>query len=614
MTATVNQIIAGNSGLTATQVTSFFDSGYSAALVFDSMTDFNFTVGIATSVTYSAGTITVTMGSAHLMPVGQTFNFWNRSYTSINAAQTLVVASVVSSTVFTATLLPGNYSDLAASLTGTSYVVPFNSKCSKSWLNWLNARGGQRISILRNDAQSGDTSTQFLTRLPALIQQWRADGVNLIVGQMVGVNDIVIDTITQTNDTERLFTNLLSIFDTIRLAGFKMLIGTVSPVYTGEPRAQRSIMILVQAMNNWLWQYAQKYASQITVIDSYSAIVDPTNTIGLAKAGVLAAADKIHYTNAGGFFVASAEQAKFNAAFPTIRSTLPNSALDAQAQSILSSPTGSAASNVVTISAAGANIEQGQEIFIRGATGSYTPLNGRQLATNSGGSTFTISCVVPNGAVTGTLVISPSRQLMPDPLMLTTGGTAPSGGITGATGDVPGQWNARGVAGTVTGVASIVADSEGFGSASRISVTAATADARVGWAFKNSVGTLENKMVPGRTYIFEAKLVIGSSNWAQTPISEVQFELNIGANSTETWRLCDLNQYENVTPLIASGTATETLHLKSAPITVPLGATLQSAQATIGLRWQAIQSAGTLTMDLSRVAFRDVTPDEGPVL
>ena len=197
--------------------------------------------------------------------------------------------------------------------------------------------------------------------------------------------------------------------------------------------------------------------------------------------------------------------------------------------------------------------------------------------------------------------------------MLTTGGTAPSGGITGATGDVPGQWNARGVAGTVTGVASIVADSEGFGSASRITVTAATADARVGWAFKNSVGTLENKMLPGRTYVFEAKLVIGSSNWAQTPISEVQFELNIGANSTETWRFCDLNQYENVIPLIASGAATETLHLKSAPITVPLGATLQSAQATIGLRWQAIQSAGTLTMDLSLPAFRDVTMD-GPVM
>lgn len=600
----------GSNMLSAALAAALVAGGYRCALAFDSMTDFNFTVAIASSVAYAGGVITATMGSAHLMPVGQKFNFWNRSYTSINAVQTLTVASVVSSTVFTATLNAGNYSDLAATLTGTSYVVPFNSKCSKSWLNWLNARGGQRVSIVRNDAQSGDTTTQFLARLPALIQAWRTDGISLVVGQMVGVNDITIDTITQTNNTDRIFTNLLSIFDMIRLAGFKMLVGTITPVLTGEPgRAQRSIMVLVTAMNNWLWQYAQRYADQITVIDGYPAIVDPTNTVGLARSGVLAAADKIHYSNAGGYAVAAAEQAKFNAALPVVRTTLPRSAADSQAQTILSSPTGVAASGVVTISAAGANIEQGQELFVRGATGAYTPLNGRQVSSNSGGGSFTIACAVPDGAVAGTLVISPSRQLMPDPLMLTTGGTAPSGGITGSTGDVPGQWNARGVAGTVTGVASIVADSEGFGSASRITVTAATADARVGWAFKNSVGTLENKMVPGRTYVFEAKLVIGSSNWAQTPISEVQFELNIGANSTETWRFCDLNQYENVIPLIAAGAATETLHLKSAPITVPLGATFQSAQATIGLRWQAIQSAGTLTMDLSLPAFRDVTND-----
>lgn len=601
----------GGNLLSASQVAALFAGGYRCALAFDSMTDFNFTVANASSVTYAGGVITVTMGSAHLMPVGQKFNFWNRSYTSINAVQTLTVASVTSSTVFTATLNAGTYSDLAATLTGTSYVVPFNSKCSKSWLTWLNARGNQRVDIVRNDAQSGDTSTQFLARLPALITAWQADGVNLVVGQMVGVNDIVIDTATQTNDTALIFTNLRTIFDTIRLAGFKMLVGTITPVTSGEARAQRSIMMLVQTMNNWLWNYAQRYADQITVIDGYPQIVSPTDTLGLARSGVLAAADKIHFTSQGAYAIAAAEQSKFNAALPVYRSTLPTSALDSQAQSILSSPTGVASGGVVTISAVAAYVEEGQEVFVRGATGSYLPLNGRQVsASTTASGTFTIACNVPDGTVAGTLVISPSRQLMADPLMLTTGGTAPSGGIAGATGDVPGQWNAKGIAGTVTGVASIVADSEGFGNASRISVTAASAvDARVGWTFKNSVGTLETKMLPGRTYVFEAKLVLGSTNWAQTPVSEVQFELNITANTTETWRMCDLNQYENVIPLIASGTASETLHLKTAPLTVAAGATLSAAQATISVRWQAAQAAGTLTMDLSRVAFRDVTND-----
>lgn len=600
--------------LTASQVAALFAGGYRCALAFDSMTDFNFTVANTTAVTYAGGVITVTMGSAHLMPVGQKFNFWHRSYPSLNAVQTLTVASVVSSTVFTAVLgTDRDYSALPATLTTSpnAYVVPFNSKCAKSWLTWLNARANQRVDIVRNDAQSGDTSTQFLARLPALITAWQADGVNLVVGQMVGVNDIIIDTVTFGNDTARIFSNLHTIFDTIRLAGFKMVVGTITPVTSGEARAQRSIMMIARTMNDWLWNYAQRYADQITVIDGYPSIVDPALSTGLARAGVLAAGDKIHFTSQGAYAIAAAEQAKFNAALPVYRSTLPQTALDSQAQTILSSPTGAASGGIVTITAVAAYVEQGQEVFVRGATGSYTPLNGRQVsASTTGSGAFTIACNVPDGAVTGTLTIAPSRQLMPDPLMLTTGGTAPSGGITGATGDVPGQWNAKGIAGTVTGVASIVADSEGFGNASRISVTAASAvDARVGWAFKNSVGTIENKLIPGRTYVFEAKLVLGSTNWALTPISEVQFELNITANTTETWRMCDLNQYENVIPLIASGTASETLHLKTAPMTMAAGATFNAAQATVALRWQAAQGVATLTMDLSRVAFRDVTDD-----
>lgn len=434
----------------------------------------------------------------------------------------------------------------------------------------------------------------------------------MVVGQMVGINDLVYDSIYFSNNSQRLHDNIITILDRIRGGGYRMLISTITPVASGEARAQLRIMAQVQSLNRLLQKYAMKYADRMTLIDAAAIVTDPTNASGLALASYVNATDKIHYSNWGAYKVAVAEQAKVTAAFPVYRSSLPASVIDAQTGSALTSPTGTAASNSITISSANAYVEIGQEVFIRGATGAYAVLNGRQVCTHSAGSgsfVFVSASAVPDGAVTGTLVVTPSRQLLDDPLMQTTGGSLSV--ITGTGADVPGQWIAKqhgGVA--VTGAASIVPDSEGFGNASRISVTAVAAvDGRAGWAFKNSIGTVDTKMIPGRTYQFEAKLVISSSNWAQTPISEVQFELNIGANGTETWRMAALNQYENVAPLLASGTSTETFHLKTPPMTIPLGSTLNSAQCTIGLRWQAAQAAGTLTMDLSRAAFRDVTED-----
>ena len=587
------------------------NAGYRTVLFGDSMTEYNFNVVTPTSVVFDpvTRTITVTVSGGHNLPVGGEFNFWNRSYTSLYSTMRLSVATVVSTTVFTAILPAGTYSDVPASaLSGTNYVVPYAFSCAKSWLSWLNALGGRRFNIVHNGAQSGDTTSEALSRLPSVLAYSPA----LIVMQAPGINDLTYDSLTSRNDVERIISNLKSIFDTIRRAGIPMMVGTITPVASGEARAQKSIMQAVHALNDYIWSYARSYGG-IVIVDCYPYIVDPTDTTGLAIAARVNATDKIHFSNIGGYKIAKGNLAKVVAAFPSVRSTLPTSALESRAATALSSPTGVAASNVVTITAASSYIQKGQEVFIRGATGSYAVLNGRQVALASDGSgsfRFRSSSTVPDGSVAGTLVVAPSRQMFPDPLLQTASGGTTSNGVTGTAAGQLLCSNGAGNTGTLTCAASVAAEANGFGNEQLMTITAAALNDNPRISFKNSIGTVENQMTVGRKYQAECQLRLNSTNWAQTPISEIFYELSIGANSGETWRATALNQFENTAPLESSGTDEIILHLKTAPITIPVGTvSLNSAVADCRIKFQAAQSAGTLIMGVSRIAVRDVTED-----
>lgn len=584
-------------------------SSYRTVLFADSMTDYNYSIQtVAASFNPATLELTITK-SAHSMPTGQSFGLWNRSYPSLDSKKYLTVKSVTSSSVFVCQLPPGSYSDLPnGALTGTTFVVPDSYGGSRSWLQWVNAMTGQRFEIVANCAQSGDTTTQLRGR----IAEPMSYSPEIVVMQMPGVNDLIFDSIGARNNYDTTIDNLKYIFDYFRTRGVRMIVGTITPVAAGEVRAQKSIMIMVQRLNSFLWNYARRYGGML-VVDPYSVIVNPTDTSGLAQSGVLAAADQIHYNNVGAYRVAKAIRAAIAAAFPSQLSTLPVSTLNSQANAAFSSPTAVAASNVITVTAAGSYAEKGQEVFVRGATGSYTGLNGRQLVINTDGSgsfRFRSGVSVPDGSVTGTLVVSPSRQLFPDPLLQTATGGTISNGVTGVAAGQLVVSNTAGNTGTLTAVASVAAASSGYGNEQLVTVTAAALNDQPRIALKNSVGTIENKMVPGRTYVFEALLRINSTSWAATPISEIYFEMNVGANSGETWTAKALNTYEAAIPLESSGSGEILLHMKTSPLTIPSNAvSLDSCQAEARIRYQGTQSSGTLVMGLSQIGVNDVTPD-----
>ena len=611
VTSQINSVTGGIEYLRASDadVRPMRQAGYRTVLFADSMTDYNLSIQ-AVSAAFDPATkrLTVTK-SGHGMPVGQQFGFWNRGYQSVNAKMYLTVLSVTSANVFVAQLPDGDYSDLpTGTLIGQSYAVPDSFGCAKSWLQWVNAMLGQRFNIVANCAQSGDTTAQVLARIDDVL----AYKPQLVIMQMPGVNDLIYDSVGGRNDFAGTVANLTYIFDMFRTRGIRMIVGTITPVATGEVRAQKNIMLMVQRLNQFLWNYSRLHGGML-VVDPYQVVINPTDASGLARPELLAAADFIHYNNVGGYRIAKAIKSAIATAFPSQLSTLPVSTLNSQANAAFTSPTAVAVGNVITVSAVGSYVEAGQEFFVRGATGAYATLNGRQVALStdfSGTFRFASASPVPDGSVTGTLVVSPSRQLFPDPLLqVTTGGTV-SNGVTGTAAGQLIASNAAGNTGTLTAVASVASAASGFGNEQIITVTAAAINDQPRIALKNSVGTIENKIIPGRTYVLEALLRVSSTNWANTPISEIFFEMNIGANGGETWSAKALHTYEAVAPLEASGSSDIVLHLKTNPLTIPSGATsLDSCQCEVRVRYQGAQSIGSLVVGLSQIAVNDVTPD-----
>lgn len=591
----------------------------------DSMGDYNWSVTTTGTASFDPTTnlLSITIGSGHNASLGALVNVWHRSYASLTVMQQLPVYDVVSSTVYRVRLdgAIGAYPDLpngALISSPTLFTVPSWLKASKGWMRWLCALGNQRWRLAINQCQSGDTTAQMLTRIQAARTAFRAAGVNTVVMHGIGVNDLTIDSIGTSNDLQQTWANIVKIFDTFRQDGMRLIISTLTPVATGEARAQKSIMSALQELNRIHWNYARRYGHRVLMLDAYPVIALPTDATGLANGNYVSSADHIHLNNVGAYKIAKAVLAQATAFCPSSRTTLPQSTLDSRANAALASPTGNAAGGVVTITAAASYIQKTQEVFIRGATGSYTGLNGRQvaLATDASGS-FRVYCPgCPDGAVTGTLVVSPSRQLFADPLLLGSTAANVANGATGTTLSALKVSNNSGNTGTMTYAASVVAAADGFGNAQRIRVTAAAVNDRPYVSLNASVGTLDNQMTPGRTYEWEAQVryAVGSA-WANAPLSEIDFEMNIGYTDggvAQTARGSDLVAYDNVAPLFDSSDALSvTLHLRTSAVTIPSTATITSCQIIMSTRFQNTMSTDTLDIEWSRLACRDVTQD-GP--
>jgi len=512
---------------------------------------------------------------------------------------------VVDANTYTVTLTD-KPSDLpSGALSGTVFLRHESRRPTESWVNLVQMRNGQPLNIVQNAAQSGDTSTGCLGRLARDVLAYSPQ---LVLMQCPGVNDESASNGALPESTT--LTALQSIFDQILAAGAALIVLTITPVASGEARGTLAIMERVRRKNRWIKAYA-KGKRNMRVVDAYAAIVNPADTTGLAQTALLKTADQIHYTIPGGLVIAKLVEPVIQRMFPELAAgvtSLPATAIDSFTTSAQTMTSGAASGGVVTMTKTAHGYRVGEEIRVKGAT--QTGANGVfTIASVPSSSTFTYSAVA-DGSLTGTILVSRSRNLFPNPLLLTATGGTTANGATGTVADNLSVTNAAGNTGTLTYAASVAAASHGYGNEQLIAITAAAAGDRPRFAFENSTGgsaTIANDLIPGRTYRLEALLRIASNSWADTPVTELYADLVITDSVTSLdYRVSALENFAGLTGVSIAEDLT--LYLQTADITIPATANPSVAQMSIYVRCSAgITNSKTLTLGLSRIAVWDVT-------
>lgn len=147
-------------------------------------------------------------------------------------------------------------------------------------MTWLQSALGWPFDVVYNGAQSGDTTADCLARIN---DQCLAYSPAVVLMQMPGINDM--STGNGPIDEETIFKNQKEIIERILASGASMVILGVTPVGTGESRATLQNMSRVVSLNRRLQSYL-KGRSRCVFIDSYAQIVNPSDTTGLATAGL----------------------------------------------------------------------------------------------------------------------------------------------------------------------------------------------------------------------------------------------------------------------------------------------------------------------------------------
>lgn len=602
-------------GLTSSEVSALRSSmggRLRTVLIGDSMTDwYSFGGPTLTSAVYapSTGVLTFTYSSAHNLWNGLGMRVWHYTYTSMRD-QVYVPITVTGSTT-AAVQLAANLSGVpAADISSGLFPYLDHLRANANFVNWIQMAMGWPLRIVRNAAQSGDTSAGNLRRLTTDVINYAP---NLVIGQMVGINDL--STTNGPQSEAAIIANNAAMFDAIRGAGAALLLGTITPVAPSEARATRSNMMTVLRLNDWLREYARTY-SGVVVIDHYRHFIDIAQANGCALTARVRN-DNIHPATKSAILLAKDWISTMQRLVPTVDSTLPKSILDTHANSRLTVSSASATGGVVTVNSTAHGYQVGDEF--RALGGSQAAANGWFTVATAATNSYAYAAPgVPDGAITG-LQISRSRNLYINPLFqTTTGGTAGSG-VSGSVADALAC--SAGV-GTITATASVAAAvnvaSTALGGSTLpapvgneqvLAITVASTGAGPQFTAEGT-SSFATQMLVGRSYVFEAVLRLASTDWYSTMLSNLYSTFQIVTDAGATMMLC--------TPLGSQDTSetnviTEDmrLHLRSPVIMCNQGSSVSSADFLIRATVQTSFSAGpTLTMGLSQVQVLDVTGRE----
>jgi len=563
---------------------------YRTVLFGDSMTS-QYYVDNTPNASYdpTTGLLTITSLS-NPVASGWTGMVFNRTYAALKK-HINVEFTFVSSTSVTC-YIGKNLDGLpTGALSGTTFLRSPTKTGANSWVTWLQSALGWPFDVVYNGAQSGDTTADCLARIN---DQCLAYSPAVVLMQMPGINDMSAG--NGPIDEETIFKNQKEIIERILASGASMVILGVTPVGTGESRATLQNMSRVVSLNRRLQSYL-KGRSRCVFIDSYAQIVNPSDTTGLATAGLLKSTDQIHYAIPGAVKVADAVYSRVSSLFPAQLDQRPRSTIDCFANSAATASSVTVDGGVATFNSTAHGFLQGERVRVKGAT--PTEINGWKTALSATANAFTFA-TTSSSAVTGTITASRSRSIFANPVLATASGGTVSLGVSGTAASLLSVKNTSGSAGGLTAVASVVADT--YGNKQRLVCSAASLDDRPG--FETSVTSIFNSdFEAGREYSFEGVLAISSANWANTPISEIMVRLMVNVDST-LFSTFALNTYDGL-PATGSLTADRTIHFKTAPMKIPAGTISQ------GYFQVYVRAAGTwssnLTIDLSRIAVLDVT-------
>lgn len=590
-----NTVLAGAGG-----VNRQLAQGPRTVLFGDSMTDF-WEEGLpitAASFDSATGVMTCTLAN-HFIWTGKPVRVWSYTYPSIRVAQevelTRISASQFSFPLIAATDVPASPDHTKIFIQGRSinqYV---------SWVGLYQMRNKQRLNIVKNLAQNGETSKGLAARLAYL----QAEEPQLVLMQATGINDENPGVDGTLSEWETNQYNAQAV-DGILATGAKLLLLTITPVYTGEARATKASMARVIRKNKFLRDYCAG-KTNVAVVDAWREIIDPTNTTGLALVG-MTRNDNIHYSHKGALKVCKKAENILNTWFPEVATSLPCSPMDSGDGGKLTVSSATSAADVVTINSTAHGWRVGDEFFVKKMTESAA--NGVfTVKTVPNANSFTYDAPGTGTATltAGSVVVTRSPQAFGNPLLLTATGGNVANGVTGVAASKMQASNQVGNTGTLTAVASVAAAPSGIGNEQIITVTAAATNDRPSI---NTYGTTSfmNDLLLNRKYRFEAMLRVDSTAWANTPISEIYSNIYITWSTGEAYSISTSSGWDGV----EAPTLNENLlwHLRSGEIALTppqAGATLASATWTNYIQFSSALSGGaTLVMGLSQISITDV--------
>lgn len=468
--------------------------GFRTCLWGDSMTSQYMGDQVTTGSIYDTktGELTVT-GLLALTPiVGQKTYLYALNYPALEVQRFIAPIRRIDANTLVFSIEKGL--DLPAVLDNSIFIKDPRILMGNSWVNWLNIYSGQAFNVVYNGAASGATAKQCYQNIDAMLEY----NPEVVLVQLPGVNDW---SSLQSNSYESTWGYAEAGLKKILSTGARIVALTITPVRTGEGRANIAAMSKVAAYRQKLFEFCKRH-SNIIAVDSYSQVVDPTDTTGLAT-DYINSVDHIHYSAKGAQKIGKFVWNQIKGTFPVPTSSLPSSVIDCYGGSAVTVSSMTRANGIVTGTSTGHGIRNGEFMKVVGDLSAIVPV------TVINANTVSFPWAGTDGAVGGTVTLGRNRNIRTNPLGVTTGGTV-TAPVTGA---APANFTVQQIAGTSTASVATTTRADGYGNDAVITITPASAGT-VRCYFTDPGGYLKN-MIPGKKYYLELEIttsgVSGSS-------------------------------------------------------------------------------------------------------